>query len=62
MYKLDFKEEEEPETKLPTFTRSWRKQQNSRKKYIYIYFCFIDHTKALNCVDHKKLKKILKEM
>ena len=27
-----------------------------------IYFCFIDYTKAFNCVDHKQLWKILKEM
>ena len=27
-----------------------------------IYFCFIDYAKALNCVDHIKLWKILKEM
>ena len=27
-----------------------------------IYFCFIDFTKAFNCVDHNKLWKILKEM
>ena len=27
-----------------------------------IYFCFIDYTKAFDCVDHKKLWKILKEM
>ena len=27
-----------------------------------IYFCFIDHAKALDCVDHKKVWKILKEM
>ena len=26
------------------------------------YFCFIDHTKAFDCVDHNKLWKILKEM
>ena len=25
-----------------------------------IYFCFTDHTKALDCVDHNKLWKILK--
>ena len=24
-----------------------------------IYFCFIDYTKAFNCVDHNKLWKIL---
>ena len=27
-----------------------------------IYFCFIDCTKAFECVDHNKLWKILKEM
>ena len=27
-----------------------------------IYCCFIDYAKAFNCVDHKKLWKILKEM
>ena len=27
-----------------------------------IYFCFTDYTKAFDCVDHKKLWKILKEM
>ena len=27
-----------------------------------IYFCFIDYTKAFDCVDHKKLWKILQEM
>ena len=26
-----------------------------------IYFCFIDYTKAFDCVDHKTLWKILKE-
>ena len=27
-----------------------------------IYFCFIDYTKAFDCVDHNRLWKILKEM
>ena len=27
-----------------------------------IYFCFIDYAKAFDCVDHKKLWKILKAM
>ena len=27
-----------------------------------IYFCFIDYTKAFDCVDHDQLWKILKEM
>ena len=37
--------------------------QNARgfQKHIY-YFCFIDYTKAFDCVDHNKLWKILKDM
>ena len=27
-----------------------------------IYFCFIDYSKAFDCVDHNKLWEILKEM
>ena len=27
-----------------------------------IYFCFTDHAKAFDCVDHNKLWKILKQM
>ena len=27
-----------------------------------VYFCFIDYTKAFDCVDHDKLWKILQEM
>ena len=27
-----------------------------------IYFCFVDYVKAFDCVDHKTLWKILKEM
>ena len=43
-----------------------KKQENSRKKQTNkktnIYLCFIDYTKAFDCVDHNKLWKILKEM
>ena len=28
----------------------------------YIYYCFIDYTKAFDSVDHNKLWKILQEM
>ena len=27
-----------------------------------IYFCYIDYTKSLDCVDHSKLWKIFREM
>ena len=60
MFKLDLEEAEEPEIKLPTSIGSSTKQENSRKTSIY--FCFIDHGKAFDCVDHNKLWKILKEM
>ena len=36
-----------------------KKARESQKN---IYFCFIDYAKALDCVDHNKLWKILKEM
>ena len=59
MFKLDLDKAEQPEIKLPTSTGSSKKQQSSRKK---IYFCFIDYTKAFDCVDQNRLWKILKEM
>ena len=36
--------------------------KKSREFQKDIYFCFIDYTKAFDCVDHNKLWKILKEM
>ena len=61
MFKLVLEKAEEPEIKLPTSTGSWKKQESYRKKE-KIDFCFIDYAKALDCVDHNKLWKILKEM
>ena len=58
MFKLVLEKVEEPEIKLPTSARSWKKQESSRKTYC----CFIDYAKAFDCVDHNKLWKILKEM
>ena len=37
----------------------WIIEKESSRK---IYFCFIDYGKSLDCVDHNKLWKILKEM
>ena len=59
MFKLVLEKAEEPEIKLPTPTGSWKKKESSRKN---IYFCFIDYAKAFDCVNHKKLWKILQEM
>ena len=36
--------------------------EKARESHKNIYFCFIDHAKAYDCVDHNKLWKILKEM
>ena len=44
---------------LPTFTGSQKKTREFQK---HIYFCFTDHAKAFDCVDHNKLWKILQEM
>ena len=41
---------------VPWITEKTREFQKN------IYFCFIDHAKAFDCVDHNKLLKILKEM
>ena len=60
MFKLDLEKAEGEEIRLPTSTGSLKKQESSRKKKIY--FCFIYCTKAFDCVDHNKLKKIQKDM
>jgi len=36
--------------------------EKARELQENIYFCFIDNTKAFDCVDHNKLWKILQEM
>ena len=57
MFKLVLEKSEEPEIKLPVFSGSWKKQENSRKTSISALL-----TKAFDCVDHNKLWNILKEM
>ena len=59
MFKLDLEKAEEPEIKLPNMCWIIKKARELKKK---IYFCFIDYAKAFDCVDHKKVRKILKEM
>ena len=58
MYKLDLEKAEEPEIKLPTSIDHRESKGIPEKKY----FCFIDYTKAFDCVDHNKLWKILQVM
>ena len=57
MFKLDLQMAEEPEVKLPT-SLDHKKASEFQKN---IYFCFMDYSKAFDCVDHNKLWKILKE-
>ena len=59
MFKLVLENAEEPEIKLPPSAESWKKQKSSRKISASALF---DYAKAFNCVDHKKLWEILKEM
>ena len=61
---------------LPDFQAGFRKGRGTRDQkanirwiikkarefWKNIYFCFIDYTKAFDCVDQNKLWKILKEM
>ena len=49
---------------LPDVQAGFRKGRGRRDQIANqknIYFCFIDYTKAFDCVDHNKLWKILKE-
>ena len=62
--------------KLPDVQVSFRKGRGTRvqianilwiiekagESHKNIYFCFIDYTKAFDCVDHDKLWKILQEV
>ena len=58
MFKLDLEMAKEPEIKWPTSVESLKRQEFQKN----IYFCFIDYSKAFDCVDHNKLWKILKKM
>ena len=60
MFKLFLEKPKEPEIKLIANIH-WI-MEKAREFQKNIYFCFIDYAKALDCVDHSKLWKILKEM
>ena len=59
MYKVDSEKAEESEIKLSTSAGSQEKTREFQKN---IYFYFSDYAKAFDCMDHNKLRKILKEM
>ena len=44
---------------MSTSAGSQKKQGNSRKKHLH---CFVDYTKAFNCVDNNKVWKTLREL
>ena len=56
MYKLDLEKGEEPKINI-----SWIKEK-AREFQKNIFLGFINYAKALYCVDHNKLWKILQEM
>ena len=58
MFKLVLEKAEEPEIKLPTSAESWKKQESSRKTSIS---ALLTMPEPLDCVNHNKLWKILKE-
>ena len=51
MFKLVLEKTEEPEIKANI---RWI-MEKAREFQKNIYFCFIDHAKAFDCVDHNKL-------
>ena len=57
MYKLGLEKAEELEiANIHWIIKKTREFQKN------MYFCFIDYTRAFDCVDHNELWKILKEM
>ena len=59
MFKLVLEKAEEPEIKLPTSAGSLKKKESSRKTSSST---LLTMPKTFDCVDHKKLWKILKDM
>ena len=59
MFKLNLEKAKEPEIKIANICWIIKKASEFQKN---IYFCFIDYSKAFDCVDNNKLWKILKKM
>ena len=58
MFKLDLEKAEKPDSNCK-HPLDHRKSKRVPEKHL---FCLIDYAKAFDCVDHNKLRKILKEM
>ena len=56
MSKLDFKKAEESEIKFDQMIKP-KIIKKAREFQKNIYFCFIDYTKAFDCVDHNNLSQ-----
>ena len=50
MFRLDLQKAEEAEIQLPTFAGSLKKQEFQKN------ICFINYTKAFDCLDPNKLE------
>jgi len=59
MFKLDLRKGRGTRDQIPNI--HWI-IENSKEFQQNIYFCFLDYTKAFDCLDHNKLWKIFKEM
>ena len=59
MFKLNLEKAEKPRDQIANIHWIIEKARELQKN---IYFCFIDYAKGFDCLDHKKLQKILKEM
>ena len=59
MFKLDLEKGRGTRDQIANICWIIEKKREFQKN---IYFCFIDYTKAFDCVDHKTLWKIFQEM
>ena len=59
MFKLVFLKGRGTRDQIASVCWNIEKAREFQKK---VYFCFIDYAKPVDCADHNKLSKILKEM
>ena len=59
MFELGFRKDRETRDQIANICWITEKSREFQKN---IYFCFINYTKAFNCVDHDKLWKAFRKM